>query len=270
MKHFAMATASTLVLACSTVNTSGGIATIGSQPDAATVAGEATDAGAAHADDGGVGPTNGGAVVSVTGEVTDYASDAPLDAVAVSAGTATVKTSANGAYEIDARVGVPIRLAFSRPNYFGTVDVEIMPIMPSGALERGTLRLMGANVGKLFADALAADTSKALVAVDLVPLASCDDPSFPAGATITVNQPSAKVVYYNGAPDPYLKSAQAGEASPAAVIANAAPGQPLKISVSHPTCATTLFPVTVDGVTYTGKLEPKGNKTLTLHRVYLQ
>lgn len=228
---------------------------------------------ACSSDDNTTGGTTGGNTAKLTGQMVDYSTQTGEAGWEVSAAGVKATTNAKGVYELAIPKDTFFTLSVTDPKggHYNLVEQERKI---SGDWDSGRLRFVGKPVGDVLLGVLKADKTKPVVSVALVALESCKAKAadFPQGAKMTAA--GASVVYYKGSPDPTLTEAQGGQ-DPAGVVFNSAPGAPLEVKVDYAKCTQKAFPVTVDDptgvkITYNGKLEPQGDTTLTVYRVFFE
>lgn len=235
---------------------------------------DATTTPGTTAGDGGTSGDSGGSsgTPKFEGQIIGYSSATGVSGISVEAGSVKATTDTKGGYVLNVAKDSAFNLVVSDPagKFFTLVDQE-MKI--SGDYDHGRLRFVDKGVGDILLSTLKADAAKGVVSFamkDLGGACSAKAADFPQGAKIEVEgQPDAKVVYYKGTPNPTLTEAQGGE-DPAAVVFNATPDAPLTIKMTYSKCTQKAFPVSEGAVTYTGKLQPKGNSTLSVYRAFFE
>jgi hypothetical protein len=238
---------------------------------------DSNDTPATPTGDGGAGSEGGGNgnTATFTGQMIGYTSQTGVEGVTVTALDQTATTDSKGSYKLTLAKNTAFNLTVTDPKaaYFTEYEME-MKI--TGDYDHGKLRYVDKSIGQILLQSLKADATKAIVSVGLKPSDACTGKAadFPAGAKITVDgQPDAKVIYYKGSPSPDLTEAQANQ-DPAAIVANATPGTPLKLTVTYDKCTRKEFPVSDKGngseptITYTGNLSPKADNTLNVYRIF--
>lgn len=211
----------------------------------------------------------GGNTAKFSGQMEGYTSKGPVPDADVEAGGVTGKTNAKGVFELAVAKDTAFHLTVKKAEFFTLYDQE-MKISADADLPK--LRFVDKAIGNTLLGALKADATKGVVSVGLKATSGCETKAgtFPAGAKVTVEgQPDAKVVYYSGVPDPTLTEGQAGQ-DPVAVVFNATADADLTIKVTYDKCTQRAWPVTEEGVTFTGKLVPKAPETLSVYRVFYE
>jgi hypothetical protein len=215
------------------------------------------------------GPTGNTNTVKLTGQMVDYSTGTGEAGWEVEAAGVKATTTAKGTYELSIPKDTPFNFTVTDPTgaHFTLVDQEAMI---SADFDKGKLRFVPKQVGDILLGALQADKTKGVISVAFDPLDTCTAKAsdFPQGAKLTTDQADAKIVYYKGTPDPSLTEAQAGQ-DPAAVVFNAAPDTSIGFTATSK-CTQKAFPYTDGAITYTGKISPKGNSTLSVYRIFFE
>lgn len=202
------------------------------------------------------------------GVVKDYGTGKLLAGITLQAGTAKTTTDAKGEYTLTVPRNTPLQLVLTGPEYvrtiLGEVSIDtrierIIPIPDLSLFHVGQSALAGYEAGKGIVYILVRTTG------------SCANAD---GGTITVTAPAdAKLEYFaSKLPDPDLKAIK-GSGDPDAPVAaayNLAAGAVVQFKVDHPTCKQAPFPVTVDGVTYHGKVAVETGDANSVIHSYLQ
>ena len=189
----------------------------------------------------------------------------------INIGGKTITADAKGNYSVTYPINTPVDMVVTAPNYYKLLEGQWLL---KASASRGPTRLPSVDTVSALLSALAlagpVDTTLGIVSVWVIPLAGCPSEG---GATFDVSPKTDKTKFVftkNEFPDTTLTSAVAGE-NPHAVIYNIPIGQPVTITVNHPTCSQLPYPQTdSDGFTYTGKVNiAADNQTLGFFRLFL-
>jgi hypothetical protein len=206
------------------------------------------------------------ATVTETGIIVNYSSKAPVEGATVTAGDQTATTAADGSFSLTLKSGEPFALSVAGDGYASLLEQSTSLTADYSA---GSISLVPAALARILTASFTGyDDTLGVLSLDLVPLGSC---SSIQGATVSVSPAgSAKVMYFSGGmPSPDLTSAQAGQ-FPSAAIYNVEPGVPLTVTVSGSSCSQAPFPVTQEGVEYTGGITTQPGQVTGFARVFLQ
>jgi len=222
-------------------------------------------------DAGGDAGADGQATVTEHGVVVDYGTilssgqTTPVEGLTVTDGARSTKTDANGTWSLTLPAGAtlsPVVSGTAKGDPYSTLYLPDAVGDAGGDLDRGDIVMPDTSVFQLERQTLSSDPSKALVHVVAQTSGSCKSA---AGGTLTVTSPAgAKVTYFDtqGYPSPSQTSfADLGGQRPVADIYDVAPGAPLKLQVSHPTCHQAPFPVSTGaGATLTGTVTTRASE----------
>lgn len=176
----------------------------------------------------------------------------------------TATTDSKGQFELSVPKDQPVSLILTGPDYIKTIIGEVsisstydrlIPLPPASLFHLGQSALDGF------------DKTKGLVYLLVRTTGSCASNE---GAKITVVSPTdGKLSYFDGKlPDPALGAVKSsGDPDlPSAVLYNVPVGTAVEVKVEHPTCKQAPFPVTVNGVSYLGKVAVEaGDVNSVLH-----
>jgi hypothetical protein len=232
-----------------------------SKPSLLLVAACVLGCGGGHGTTPTTGPDMTPATTTITGQhgrVVDYFNLTPLAGFTVTDGANTTMTDADGQFVLPAPMGTSLAPIVTGPSYStlqlatahaADTEVDLGPItIPSSATYGTELSI------------IAADTTKALVQVVIIPTGACTSV---AGGTLSVTKPAgASVAYFS--PSGFPLATQFYDVMsdrPSAVVFNLEPGAELEVQMSHPTCTLapkgTAYKGTVyDGVATTLPAEP--------------
>lgn len=200
-----------------------------------------------------------------TGRLVTAQTTTPIPSAKVTIGGRTVTTDADGRYSIVVPRGTPVTMRVSAEDHYGFIDQEWTMDKPT--LDRGETSVLSRQTGALLAGFLSGyDTKLGALGVRVVPLPGCASEE---GATLSLEPTGASLRYsVNGIPSAQATSAQKGQTI-TAIFYNVAVNVPLKVKVSHPSCAAVAFPVEQFDVRYTGNQIAEGGDSLSFFRVYL-
>jgi hypothetical protein len=247
--------------ACSSAPTSSGG---GTSPTKEPTGGSGTSSGSASSSSGATPAAP--ATVTETGIIVNYSSKEPVEGATVTAGDQTVTTAADGSFSLTLESGESFALSVAGEGYASLLEQSTSL---SADYSAGNITLVPATLARILTGYFTGyDDTLGVLSLDLVPLGSC---SSIQGATVSVSPAgSAKVMYFTGGmPSPDLTSAQAGE-FPSAAIYNVEPGVPLTVTVTGSSCSQAPFPVTQEGVEYTGGITTQPGQVTGFARVFLQ
>jgi hypothetical protein len=223
--------------------------------------------------DGGSETPEAAPVVPGAGEVkqTGKIVRANETAVLVSGATVTIAdksatTNATGDYEIAVPKGKPVFMTVTAPDYYKLLEQEY--VVNADAFERGPTQLLSVELANFLTSFLPnRKAEKGVLVVKINAQAPCTTEE---GATVALEpQGESQLRYFNGQlPSSSATSAHGGDSFNAAFY-NVEIGVPLKVTVTHPTCAQVAFPVTVGSVTFTGSQKTEAGDALSYMRLYI-
>jgi hypothetical protein len=236
--------------------------------------------GAVQADSGAQEASAG--TVTQSGKVVVLSANDPVVGATVktSAGGGPVTTDAKGMYSLEVEANKPFSMQIEAPNFYSLLEQQTQASAPFNLGK--TSLLSEATASFLLLTLRGYDSSMGVLSVAVERKATCADE---AGATLAYtvdgNPPSGSSLYYfmGGAPNVSARAAESG-AFPHAVLFNLPPGKPITVTVSHPTCKPSAFPVTKDlsadglgsgNVTYVSPtLTTSAGKNTSFLRVFLE
>lgn len=188
-------------------------------------------------------------IVGQHGRVVDYFNLTPLAGFTVTDGANNTTTDADGQFVLPAPMDTSLAPTVTGPSYSmlqlagahaSADDVDLGPItIPSSATYGTELSV------------IAADTSKALVQVIIIPTGACTSI---AGGTLTVQSPAgASVAYFSPSGFPVADVFyDVVSHRPSAVLFNLEPGADIEVEMNHPTCKLAPKGTSYDGAIYDG------------------
>lgn len=198
------------------------------------------------------------------GSVVVAQSNAPLEGATVTVGSRSVTSAADGTYALPVPRGVPYAMRIEAPDHYTLLEQEWV----AGAdVSRTGSTMLPNNVASFLAALLPnRDATKGVLVVRVNAVRGCADAD---GATVSLAAAGAEVRYFAGSlPSPNATSVSASEVL-SAVFYNVPVDTPIVVAATSPKCAPLPFPVTEDGVTYTGNVVAKAGEALAYARVFL-
>ncbi|MGO8994001.1 MAG: hypothetical protein ACLQVI_11780 [Polyangiaceae bacterium] len=226
------------------------------QGNGAAPANPAADAGAA----------DGIQAVTESGKIVAMGSDAVVAGAVVTAGDQTATTAADGTFSLTLQKGETFQLSVVADGY-ATLLMQQTSLVAD--YDAGSTTVVPNATASLLTSILSGyDSTLGVLSIAVEPTGACTDEG---GATVAVSPAgSSRVVYMSGGiPNSSLTAVKEGE-FPSAVIYNAAPNVPLTVTVTHPTCTQVAFPVTQNGVEYTGEMSTEAGEVTGFARIFLQ
>jgi hypothetical protein len=210
----------------------------------------------------------------IHGKTIDYSSKRAEAGAMIAAAGMMATSDAMGDWLLTPAFGQPFSLAFTKSGYIPLTEQE-MTI--SGDFDQGSETLIDTSTAMLFLGTFKStpDPSLGILNINVIPNGTtCMDAG---GATVTVISPGAAgdggapvLEYWKGGfPNAGATSVQSGQ-SPVAVAYNLPVGVNLSISVHHPTCKQTKYPVTQGTVTYTGNVQVIAGTATSYIRAFLE
>ncbi len=199
------------------------------------------------------------------GRVIVARSEAPLDGATVTIAGRSVTTAADGTYAIQVPRGTPYVMTVSAPEHYKLLEQEWST---TADVARGDTNLLPFSLGNLLASLLPnRDSAKGVLAVRVYPVRGCADEG---GTTLEISPSSGAQLRYfaGGIPSGTATSVTKGEGI-SAVFYNVDPGVPLEVKATSPSCTALGFPISEDGVTYTGLVRAEAGDALAYVRVFL-
>ena len=195
------------------------------------------------------GPT----IVGQHGIVIDYFTNAPLAGFTVTDGQNTTTSDAAGNFVLPAPAGVALAPTVTGPMYS---TLHLPEAMASGVdVNRGALPIPSSSTFALEQQVVGNDQTMALIQITVVKTGAC---TAIAGGTVTVNSPAGALVkYFTPQGLPTATSFQEVDGSrnkPAAVVYNVPPGQPIDITINHPTCKQVATGTPFNGMLLSGNV----------------
>ncbi|MGH7294668.1 MAG: hypothetical protein ACRELB_07040 [Polyangiaceae bacterium] len=239
---------SSTLLSCSSAGASGGP--------------PAPDAGS---DDSSGGAESGAAQQAVTehGVVYSYGTLitsgnlVPVKGLTVTDGGQSTTTDAQGSWSLTLPLGSTLAgmvSGTSEGDPFSTLAL-VGATTTGPDFDHGNIIIPDQSTFQLEQETLTADASMALVHVLVVPTGACTSA---AGGTLAVTSPAgAQVMYFDTTGYPSASQttfADLGDGRPVADIYDAAPGAPLTVQVTHPTCTMVPYPAAFGGGILTGQV----------------
>jgi hypothetical protein len=224
-------------------------------------------AGASSSGGSSSGPTKAApTTVTEKGVIVDFNSKSPIVGATVTAGAQTVTTGDDGSFSFTLESGQAFALSVSAQGY-ATLLQQSTSL--TADYDAGKITIVPTTLANILTGYfIGYDDTLGVLSLDLVPTGSC---STIQGATVTVSPAGgAKVAYFaGGIPSQDLTSAQAGQ-FPSAVLYNVEPNVQLTVSATVPGCTQMPFPVTQDGVDYTGGISTLPGQVTGFARIFLQ
>ena len=192
----------------------------------------------------------------------------PLAGATVSAAGKQATTAEDGTYTLSVPRGTPFTLRFTAPEHYQLIEQEYL--VTKDPYARGDSLVLAKQTAQLLSAFLDGyDKTRGLIAIRVVKKTGCASET---GAVVAIEAPgdAKPLVKYtvNGLPGSGT-SIVAGENN-GALIYNVPTGAPLKVTVTHPTCAPLPFPVEFEGATYTsGSATPEPGESLSFVRIFL-
>ena len=206
------------------------------------------------------GPSNG---VNQTGQIVDFTSKNGIAGATVSSGSSSATADSTGKYTLSVPKDTAYTMTISADGYLTLHEQEWKL---SGDADRGQTLAVANGIEAILKNALVPipDPTLGVLSVNVEALSSCA--AGPVGATITVpgmadadgGGGNVHVVYFSGGFPDGSKTAVTDTSTPSAVITNLPLGTFSQITVTHPTCTMSAFPIadpTIPTMTYTGNVE---------------
>jgi hypothetical protein len=216
--------------------------------------------------DSGVPVADAGPTFNDHGIVLDYSTSKPLAGITITDGAQTFTTDATGAFAFQVPAATPMTLLLTGPNYTKTYLPELSL---TADYDRATIPLPDLSITHLAQLALDGyDTSRGIVYLVVAAIGSC---ATVEGGSVTIVAPAdGKVGYFDKRFPSASRTTFKANETPAAAVYNVPAGTQIEITITHPTCTMAPFPVTVAGVTYTGKVTVEAGDVSTVANYYLQ
>jgi hypothetical protein len=204
-----------------------------------------------------------------TGQIVDLISSKGVAGATVDFGNGlTTTTDGTGNYLLQIKQNVPFNMILNAPNYSQLTEQEWML---TGDYDATQTHLVPATLqGPVYSALASYDNTKGTLGVGIEITGACKDN---AGATITIADPNAKIVYFKGiTPFPSATSVQSGAVNPSALIYNIDPTTTPVVTVTPPPgCTNIPYPYTLGTVTYTGKYKLSvGSTSASFFRGFVQ
>lgn len=209
-------------------------------------------------------PAQGGDVTQ-RGRVVVARSGAPLDGATITIAGRSVVSAQDGTYSIAVPRNVPYVTTISAPDHYTLLEQEWST---AADVDRADENLLPLNLANLLAGLLPnRDPAKGVLAVHVAPVRGCTDEG---GTTLAIAPAGAAQIRYfaGGIPSGDATSVKKGE-DISAVFYNVDVGVPLTVTATSPSCTPLGFPITEDGVTYTGNVRAAAGETLAYVRLFV-
>lgn len=188
----------------------------------------------------------------------------PVEGARVSVAGKDTLTDAEGRYTLVVPRGKPVTMRLNLVDYYQLIEQEY--VIDKDPYDRGDSLMLSKQTANLLAAFLeGVDKTKGLLAVRVIPMKGC---ASEGGTVLTLDPPGATVRYtQNGLPGTGTSLA-AGENN-GALFYNVTPGVPVKVAAQNPKCDLLPFPVSYQGVTYTGAQTTEPGDSFSFVRVFL-
>ena len=210
------------------------------------------------------GATVGSTEVRQTGRAAVVQANTPVVGATVSAAGNKVVTDAEGRYALVVPRGKPIQMRVTAPEHYQLIEQEY--VVDKDPYERGDSLVLTKQTANLLSAFLKGyDTTRGLLAIRVVPMRGC---ASEGGTVLTLDPPGAEIRYTEGGL-PGTGTSLAAGANNGALFYNVAPGVPVTVTATSPKCEQLPFPVTYDGVKYTGTQTTEAGESFSFMRVFL-
>ena len=212
------------------------------------------------------GPVVNGDQVTQRGIIVDYDTKKPVKGATITAAGQTVVSDVTGAYQLVVDKGQPFTMEVSMEGYAKLIEQETTI---DADFDKGKTSFIATPTANLLLGTLDGyDATLGVLSVQLIPTGACASED---GATITVSPAGAALVkyLYAGIPSSRKGAVVAGQ-FPSAVVYNVQPGASVTVGATVANCTVAPFPITKDGVTYTGGITTEAGSSTSFERVFLQ
>jgi hypothetical protein len=210
------------------------------------------------------GATVGSTEVRQSGRAAVVQANTPVVGATVSAGGNKVVTDAEGRYTVIVPRGKPIQMRVTAPEHYQLIEQEY--VVDTDPYERGDSLVLTKQTANLLSAFLKGyDATRGLLAIRVVPMRGC---ASEGGTVLTLDPPGAEIRYTEGGLPGTGTSLSAG-ANNGALFYNVATGVPVTVTATSPKCEQLSFPVTYEGVKYTGTQRTEAGESFSFMRVFL-
>ncbi len=215
--------------------------------------------GGGSAADMSSGADAGPTIVGQHGIVIDYFTNAPQAGFTVTDGQNTATTDASGSFLMPAPAGVALAPTVIGPMYS---TLHLPEAMASGVdVDWGSIPIPSSSTFALEQQIVGNDQTMGLIQITLVKTGAC---TAIAGGSVTVNAPAGAMVKYfttQGLPTaPSFQEVDSSLNKPAAVVYNVPVGQPIDITINHPTCTVVARDQPINGKLLSGKVDTEATE----------
>jgi len=224
----------------------------------------APEAETADARSSEAGETVGSTEVRQSGRAAVIQANTPVAGATVSAAGNKVVTDAEGRYTVVVPRGKPIQMRVTAPEHYQLIEQEY--VVDSDPYERGDSLVLTKQTANLLSAFLKGyDATRGLLAIRVVPMRGC---ASEGGTVLTLDPPGAEIRYTEGGL-PGTGTSLAAGANNGALFYNVATGVPVTVTATSPKCEQLPFPVTYEGVKYTGTQRTEAGESFSFMRVFL-